>query len=337
MSQQSSAFFDHEPSGLTNKMTLVIVDGNIVNECQYNAIQVSASEAQARGEAVISNNTIIMGTSYNPTIASKNAINVRTNKAVISNNTMNGGYDRLMDIAETELSISNNVGSIDAGERYEYIKLANNSVAAVGQNIFTTYANLVNNEINADSSSIYTAINTSSANIEIGNSYEQNVNINGNSGLKSRAKLNIGDLRVDSTGAVGNEYARFNSNSGKDILIESIGVNTSGLISSNANIPLHIGGNTQHLELGGMYEQEIDILGDNNSLDERAFLNIGDLRIDTTGATGNEYVSLNARKSGNVAIMFDDNGHIRLINVPTSSSGLPSGSIWNNAGVLNIV
>jgi hypothetical protein len=28
---------------------------------------------------------------------------------------------------------------------------------------------------------------------------------------------------------------------------------------------------------------------------------------------------------------------IQLTNLPTSSTGLPSGSVWNNSGVLNIV
>jgi hypothetical protein len=32
-----------------------------------------------------------------------------------------------------------------------------------------------------------------------------------------------------------------------------------------------------------------------------------------------------------------DGASVRLIGIPTSSAGLPTGSVWNNAGVLNIV
>lgn len=34
---------------------------------------------------------------------------------------------------------------------------------------------------------------------------------------------------------------------------------------------------------------------------------------------------------------FRNNGQVRMRNLPTSSSGLPTGTLWNNSGVLNIV
>jgi len=253
-SNNSSGFIDCEPSGETNMMKQVVINNNIINNCKYNAIQASASNPVARGEAIISNNTIMMNIEYDPSVAPKSAINVRTNKASISNNTMNGGYDRLMDISNTMASINNNVGSIDAGEKYEYIKLANSSVASISSNIFNANGNLINSEINNDNSSSYTSVNTSFPIINLGNSYEQVININGNNGLKSRA-----------------------------------------------------------------------------------FLNIGNLNIDASGIDGSEYVKLKARKSGNIAIYFDNNGYIRFLNVPTSSDNLPSGSIWNDSGTLKIV
>jgi hypothetical protein len=36
-------------------------------------------------------------------------------------------------------------------------------------------------------------------------------------------------------------------------------------------------------------------------------------------------------------VQFIDNGQIRFLRLPTSSAGLPTGSLWNNGGVINIV
>lgn len=47
--------------------------------------------------------------------------------------------------------------------------------------------------------------------------------------------------------------------------------------------------------------------------------------------------TLGAGVDGNIYINPDSGGVIKLINIPTSSAGLPTGSVWSNAGVLSIV
>jgi hypothetical protein len=41
--------------------------------------------------------------------------------------------------------------------------------------------------------------------------------------------------------------------------------------------------------------------------------------------------------AGTDNVQFIDNGQIRFLRLPTSSAGLPAGSLWNNGGVINIV
>jgi hypothetical protein len=54
--------------------------------------------------------------------------------------------------------------------------------------------------------------------------------------------------------------------------------------------------------------------------------------------TGTASVNATARSAGNIDIVLDPagTGTVRIIGLPTASAGLPSGSLWVNAGVLNV-
>jgi len=312
-SEGSGAFVDYEPSGDTNKMLKVSVTNNIVKDCFYNAIQVSAGNINARGLADISGNLIEMSSSYNPSVATKQAIGIRTNKATISNNTMKGGYDRLMGVNGTEATINGNVASMEGtGEHYEYIKLTN-STASIGNNIFNSSANLLNDEINADADSSYTSINTNSSILELGNMYEQEVHINGSSGLESRAKLRIGDLVIDTTGASGSEYTTLSCISGQF------------LKADNSSLDI---GYARDINMGGKYEQKINLLGNNQTLGARVALRGGAFVVDMQPEA---VWFINNTKQ----FMGHDGTYLRLFDIPTSDPAV-AGALWNDSGTVKI-
>lgn len=108
--------------------------------------------------------------------------------------------------------------------------------------------------------------------------------------------------------------------------ITAIGTSKFTLFNANKN-----------MQVGGNFEQYFDILGTNGSLDTRAFLQMGNMQIDTTGLAGSEYVRLKARKLGLTAIEYDANGKIKIPNIPTSSAGLVSGQIWKDTSAGNVI
>jgi hypothetical protein len=46
---------------------------------------------------------------------------------------------------------------------------------------------------------------------------------------------------------------------------------------------------------------------------------------------------INLNSNNNIGLNPPPTGFIIMTNLPTSSAGLPTGAIWNNGGVLNIV
>lgn len=80
------------------------------------------------------------------------------------------------------------------------------------------------------------------------------------------------------------------------------------------------------LQINGV-ENEINVLKniDMSGYDLRT--NQGDMVISSAGSSGNGKITIAPKALGNLILQ----------NIPTASAGLPSGAIWSNAGVLNII
>ncbi len=53
--------------------------------------------------------------------------------------------------------------------------------------------------------------------------------------------------------------------------------------------------------------------------------------------TGNGGIALGTSGGSDISLTATSPGNIKLVGLPTSAAGLPAHSVWNNAGVLNIV
>jgi hypothetical protein len=124
---------------------------------------------------------------------------------------------------------------------------------------------------------------------------------------------------ADTTGPTKTEFAR----------IEVISQNVGGLpgldgtiilrtlVNGAFNTFISLNGSSQQIEIG----KEID-LNSNNIVTSS-----GNLTISTVASSG----------TGNITLAKAATGNLIFSGLPTSSAGLPTGAVWNNLGVLNIV
>ena len=103
-----------------------------------------------------------------------------------------------------------------------------------------------------------------------------------------------------------------------------VGVHT-GILAFNCAIS---GTSSTMLEINGKENQinaykPLDMNGNN------IVTSTGSLTINASGSTG-------AGSTGSISMTPRVGGYIIMNNLPTSATGLPSGALWNNSGVLNI-
>ena len=111
---------------------------------------------------------------------------------------------------------------------------------------------------------------------------------------------------------------------GIDCISRNVGVgNEDGVLAFNCAVN---GTPTKVLELNGN-ESEINAFQALDMNGQAIKSGSGNLTISTTSSTGAGTITLAPKALGNLI----------LLNIPTSSAGLPTGALWNNLGVLNIV
>jgi hypothetical protein len=124
---------------------------------------------------------------------------------------------------------------------------------------------------------------------------------------------------ADTTGPTKTEFARI------EVLSQNIGgapgldgtITLRPLVNGVFNTFISLNGSSQRIEIG----KEIDL--NNNSIVTAS----GNITISAASSSGTGTITITPKVAGN--LIFS--------NLPTSIVGLPTGAVWNNSGVLNIV
>ena len=158
---------------------------------------------------------------------------------------------------------------------------------------------------------------------------EKDVTINGNTGVNANWVANFGTLNLKSSNQsfVGVGISdTVNGYYGGSFYRPTTQYLTLGGTSNVNGVAIETSGNNQRL----IINNSGNVVIGNSSASAR-------LHVKGSGSTSATTAFLVENSSGTDSLEVRDDNVIIMANIPTSSAGLPTGALWNNSGVINIV